>query len=224
VVGVAGQDGVPSTTTVYTEVVMVECDLEPHVTRGSHIERIDHHRAGDRGYGRPPAEFASASSIGQVAAALGLEMTPGLLLVAAADHCLAAAYRGECPGVDPDELMRWRVVSRATFQGRDPSTLLVDIEATRRALRVASRVTLGSSIDAADMRREPPWPELPEAAARENAGYISGPLTSPDGRRKITCVGTPDVVAAFLECWAPAHGVIDCYGDPARGFAGGYIA
>src|SRR5690606_42081711 len=40
------------------------------------------------------------------------------VLAAAADHCLAAAYRGECPGVDPDALMRWRVESRAAFQGR----------------------------------------------------------------------------------------------------------
>jgi hypothetical protein len=31
------------------------------------------------------------------------------VLAAAADHCLAAAYRGECHGVDPDALMRWRV-------------------------------------------------------------------------------------------------------------------
>lgn len=30
-----------------------------------------------------------------------------LIYAAAADHCLAAAYRGECPGVDPDALMRW---------------------------------------------------------------------------------------------------------------------
>jgi len=29
-------------------------------------------------------------------------------LIAAADHCLAAAYRGECPGVDPRELMWWQ--------------------------------------------------------------------------------------------------------------------
>jgi hypothetical protein len=25
------------------------------------------------------------------------------VLAAAADHCLTAAYRGECPGVDPDD-------------------------------------------------------------------------------------------------------------------------
>lgn len=29
-----------------------------------------------------------------------------IVYTAAADHCLAAAYRGECPGVDPDTLMR----------------------------------------------------------------------------------------------------------------------
>jgi hypothetical protein len=35
------------------------------------------------------------------------------VLAAAADHCLAAAYRGECPGVDPKALMRWRIAARA---------------------------------------------------------------------------------------------------------------
>lgn len=157
----------PSDGTVYA----VECDgpaIPPDAIR------IDHHRPGDPGYGRPPAEFLPASSIGQVIAELarlGPEIRDGRLVVgllpwratscdytalagvqwarahwsddprdhwegwivaarssdrerggapwasipydywlaAAADHCLAAAYRGECPGVDPDALMRWRV-------------------------------------------------------------------------------------------------------------------
>src|SRR5690606_12426626 len=41
-----------------------------------------------------------------------------LVLTAAADHCLGAAYRGECPGVDTDELLAYRVASRARFQHR----------------------------------------------------------------------------------------------------------
>src|SRR5690606_35947049 len=45
-----------------------------------------------------------------------VDVPEALLLVAAADHCLAAAYRGECPGVDPDKLMQWRVETRAEFQ------------------------------------------------------------------------------------------------------------
>src|SRR5690606_17622384 len=129
---------------------MVEC--APAVLVGSSVDgidwagvavAIDHHRPGDLGYGRPPAEFLPASSIGQVIAELArLDVLPedwryvgihpddptywdragelvplpggrtvrywhalGMsydyripadhVLAAAADHCLAAAYRGE---------------------------------------------------------------------------------------------------------------------------------
>jgi hypothetical protein len=285
-------------------VVLVECGATP----GSALDQVldtreviicDHHRPGDPGYGRPPAEFLPASSIGQVVAELaradalparwyrwplgsgiptrpchigdppaiastpaevrqraGQMYPPGprgcgtpypwrvevaaapqghrygcvvdvdahIVMVAAADHCLAAAYRGECPGIDPDTLMRWRVESRAAFQQRDPGALLSDVAATRKALRAAARIG-GAWVGGAwvaDMRREPPWPELPEAAAREGAGYVAGPLIGPDGRRKITCSGPPEVVAGFLATWAPSQGLTGLYGDPLRGFAGGY--
>jgi hypothetical protein len=267
--------------------LLVECS-----PRGLVGEVIDHHRAGDPGYGRPPAEYLSGSSVGQVVRALGLDQCrvcrdtidwadrhglggapclgvadQGVLggmgpcgdlhgwpmpvaeyarvrLVAAADHCLAAAYRGECPGVSPDELMRWRAETRAAFQGRAVDTVLADVEATRAALRMATRLTLlglgdmthtadhdwSSSVcdgcargpvEVADMRREPPWPELPEAAAREGAAYVSGPLRGPDGRAKYTCAGDPDVVRAFM-AWAERIGLVDAYGDPERGFGGAY--
>src|SRR5690606_36820249 len=65
-----------------------------------------------------------------------------LVLTAAADHCLAAAYRGECPGVDPDTLMRWRVESRAAFQRRSPAEILADIERARQSLRQAPEIVL----------------------------------------------------------------------------------
>ena len=245
---------------------------------------IDHHRAGDPGFGRPPAEFMTASSLGQVLGVLGEEriavncssvsgegvylILPGelgddesdwpvwclgtgfvpteLILAAAADHCLGAAYRGECPGVDPDALMLWRAESRSRFQGRPVEEVLADVAATSQALLDAPRVALmslgdmphtedhdwsssvcdGCSQDpvlVADMRREPPWPELPEAGTRLGVGYISGPLVGPDGRQKFTCSGSAEQVEAFLECWGPRHGLVDMYGDPARGFAGGYL-
>lgn len=41
-----------------------------------------------------------------------------LVLIAAADHCLAAAYAGKCPGVNPAALAAWRVKSRSEFQRR----------------------------------------------------------------------------------------------------------
>src|SRR5690606_32910939 len=164
---------VPDGAAVYA----VECG-GPAIPAGA--VAIDHHRPGDPGYGRPPAEFLAASSIGQVIAELArfgrlpywppASTVPGAgagafvlhawapapawwddelgewnggntpspswavsvqsgdtaiyrlipqsyIFAAAADHCLAAAYRGECPGVDPDALMRWRVAVRAAHQG-----------------------------------------------------------------------------------------------------------
>src|SRR5690606_33702597 len=168
------------------------------------VRRIDHHRPGDPGYGRPPSEFLEASSIGQVIAELArlgrlpleqivggrlawsrgpslngpgmygppagvmrrddvqigacqsgwhvLEPDPAgvravaipddLVLAAAADHCLGAAYAGQCPGVDPDELMRWRAESRAKFQGRPVDEVLADVERAREALSRAPELLL----------------------------------------------------------------------------------
>ena len=164
---------------------MVECAVPvPDAAQGV---MIDHHRPGDPGYGRPPAEFLAASSIGQVISELArLDRLPAswpwtgapeghdkerglithwhdqhgvftstvvtvaynetgdgsygcdggqqaiiprdLVLTSAADHCLGAAYRGECPGVDPDALMRWRVETRAKHQGRRAEDVLADVE------------------------------------------------------------------------------------------------
>lgn len=240
------------------------------------VVRIDHHAPGDPGYGRPPAEYLPASSLGQVVAELarlaalrdvawpadacdeapesGLAWTgtdwvvrveatwdqpcgphccgsvggsryipTEILLVAAADHCLGAAYRGECPGVDPDELVRWRAESRAQYQRRPVAELLADLAATTEALCLAPRLTLAEGLEpVADMRRDTPWPELPDAAARLGVGYVSGPLIGPDRRPKWTCSGTAEQVAAWMREWAPAQRIVGIYGDPVRGFAGGY--
>jgi len=194
------------------------------------------------------------------------------VLAAAADHCLAAAYRGECPGVDPDALMRWRVESRAAHQGRSADEILADVERAREALRAAPTVQLADGIAARDMREaytvqtvlvvpfvpgasvdaagvgdakfvvfgpraEGAWdegghhtfvehgvPELPEAAAREGVCFLAR-LPGPGGRTKIVCqAGSPEQIRAFMEVWAPREGLADIYGDPARGFAGGYLA
>lgn len=231
-----------------------------------------------------------------------------LVLVAAADHCLGAAYRGECPGVDPDDLMQWRVETRAAHQGRSVDDVLADVELARRALRDAPMVPCDYSIErwcegcgprsmccsrcyacacgwdesdpyygfictwVIDMRRaytvtttlvapfaegatvdssgvgdsrevvfgdrdEGAWdegghhtsvrrgvPELPEAASREGLAYLAT-VTDRDGREKVVLGGltTPEMVREFMEQWAPSEGLVDIYGDPERGFAGGYL-
>lgn len=93
--------------------VWVECrskDYQDH-----HII-IDHHRVGDPGYGFLPSDYWPGSSIGQLCALIGHERTDELSITAAADHCLSHAYKGLCPGVNPDELRRWRAKTRAEFQ------------------------------------------------------------------------------------------------------------
>src|SRR5690606_30679244 len=315
---------------------LVECTVP--VPDKASVQRIDHHRPGDHGYGRPPAEFLTASSIGQVISVLLaayyrqrppralvgwlLETTSALrytqrghstrvsgesfgalfraddgfwcswypsgcvdytnrdcyvvndwvLYTAAADHCLGAAYRGECPGVDPDALLRWRVEQRARFQGRNAEQILEDIERARDLLSDPDTVELAPGIRVVDVRGyclvthdcgrkelrhenymdhvshkhgcpgspytprqwcngwtvEPGIPELPDAAAREGVAYLATVSVDGSGREcrpKIVLGGctTPEMVRAFLEDWAPAHGLVDCYGDPARGFAGGYL-
>lgn len=264
------------------------------------VVRVDHHAPGDRGFGKPPAEFFSASSIGQIIEILAAHhlyhdyraidsefySAPGCsyftgsgwsvdspfgsiwvdqehVLIAAADHCLGAAYRGECPGVDPDALMEFRVRQRASFQKRDPDQILADIAVAREALRTAPTVDLGGSA-VCDFRNAftrtvapavPGGPEmgahvvfgdwnvgafdegdyhelikagvseLPDAAAREGVAYLATVIEK-DGRKKVVIGGstTPEQVRAFMESFATSQGLTGVYGDPARGFAGGYVS
>lgn len=46
------------------------------------------------------------------------EVPAELRYVAAVDHCQEAAYRGEVPGVDPDELFLWQIGSRTSSDDR----------------------------------------------------------------------------------------------------------
>lgn len=259
-----------------SEVWLVECGgLCPQSVEEDDVEVVilDHHRAGDRGYGAPPSEFFRASSLGQVisrlfwldsctdaealANRLGWETSQAkgnsygsrgvlrrdhhvclfggshgddgdipslwarvpdtLVLTAAADHCLAAAYRGECPGVDPDTLMRWRVASRAAFQGRPESAVLTDIENARRALKICQ-----TRNGWADMRGAGKIAELPEAAARDGIPFLAT-VRDRDGREKFVLqAAPPELVSRFL-AGDIVPGLVDAYGDPARGFAGGYL-
>lgn len=185
---------------------------------------IDHHRPGDPGYGRPPAEYWEASSLGQVVSILRTEggnhgdLPNEYTLTAAADHCLAAAYRGECPGVDPDTLMGWRIETRATYRGCDPADLLATVERTRQTLR-----------DLWDGQRDrgyvlltDPLPECPEAAAREGIPFCA-PVTDRDGRRKLVLqCAPPDIITHWMQRHRESGHEV--YGDPARGFAGAYVS
>ncbi|MGH8278497.1 MAG: hypothetical protein ACRETQ_02900 [Gammaproteobacteria bacterium] len=192
------------------------------------VTRIDHHRPGDPGYSRPPAEYWAASSFGQTVAALGeacgasLRISAEMRMIAAADHCLGAAYQGECPGIDPAALIRWHITARARYEQRPETEVQADVEATRQTLRDCPRIELAPGIYAADVRGQP-VAELLLAAARDGQCCLSA-ITARDGRTKIGClVGSPVQVSAFMQSWAPTHHLVDIYGDSIRGYAGAYV-
>lgn len=166
-----------------------------------------------------------------------------LVLAAAADHCLRAAYANECPGVNPDELMRWRVESRSAFQGRTVDEVLADIKSASLILinAVSGRgdpiyapsdgydgayltgdiVGFGSA-EYADLRGRD-IPELPEAAARTGIPFLAT-MSDRDGRKKVVLqAASPELVTRFLAGQIIPN-LDGLYGDPARGFAGGYLS
>jgi len=238
-----------------TQFLLVECAPAPANPVQNPIV-FDHHRALDPGYGRPPEQFLEASSIGQVMAELERLEVIGdrdellrdhdVLFVAAADHCLEAAYRGRCPGVSPDELMRWRLAQRAAFQGRSIEAVLADVEAARKILRAAvgsdgfCRSCHGTGVadtevcdgcqgtgetqrkQFADLRGQH-IPELPEAACREGIPFLAT-LRDKDGREKIVLQAAPPDLVRYFMAGLLGLDLIDIYGDPSRGFAGGYLS
>ncbi len=169
------------------------------------------------------------------------ELPEDFVLTAAADHCLEAAYRGKCPGVDPERLMRWRVETRAAFQKRPVADVLRDVKLARTALRDAvDHYWSGQQCPhcgaefytvpvawewcpargLADLRGKS-IPELPEAAAREGIPFLST-VRDKDGREKVVIQAAwADLVKKFLN-GEIVPDLKDFYGDPARGFAGGY--
>lgn len=179
----------------------------------------DHHFPGDPGYGRNPAEYWEASSLGQVYELLGAEVVTRwrLRLVAAADHCLGAAYRGECPGVEVEALAYWRAASRAAFQRRSVDAVLADVEAARMRLQTASKRMVGFEL-VADLGSVSP-PEAPEAACRYGIPFTAM-LLERDGRCKVVLQAA---APATVREWMQTCGLVDLYGDPERGFAGGYL-
>src|SRR5690606_6950664 len=115
-------------------------------------------------------------------------------------------------------LMAWRIKTRAAFQGRPEAEVLADVERAREVLAAAPQVTIGSE-QVADLRGQQ-IPELPEAAARDGQAFVAR-ITDRDGRVKVVLQGaSAETLRAFLD--QPPFGLIDVYGDPARGFAGGY--
>jgi hypothetical protein len=218
--------GVSETLTVTDVPYMVEC----RVTGLDYAMVVDHHNPGDPGYGLPPSLYLEGSSLGQVFKLLGRESSKEDLLVAAADHCLGAAYRGQCPGVDPIDLREWRSNSRASFQGisREEYDVSLDegIEFVKDLPELETPVGPFKDSRSTDGHRQ-----LPEASAilglpvlyrKEMRDRKLGKDAPVDGVKVGLLNGSPEEIRYFLDQLVPELGLLKPYGDPDRGFAGAY--
>ena len=151
------------------------------------------------------------------------------VLAAAADHCPAAAYQNECPDVSPDNLMEWRMITRASFQGLSAPELLDTVQNTVQQLehRVQDLVRIhgelpGHVLSVPEHLQKDTLPELPEAALRLGIA-VEAQVSDRDGRKKRVLMGntTPKIV----EEWMNAYKNMGCevYGNPTRGYAGAYF-
>jgi hypothetical protein len=214
-----------------TDVVFVECRV-----KGITPELIiDHHNPGDPGYGLPPEKAYEASSLGQFLTLLGksadtLVSVNGDLfparIVAAADHCLSAAYRGEVPEVSSEDIKVYRLLTRSKFQGKTIDALQEELEAAKLVLQQYVCSVEGLPGEIADLRsyyrRNGVLSEAAEAAAMTGT-----PILYEMPRGGTTVVGllgaTAEQVSVFMKEWAPSLDLLRIYGDPARGFAGGFL-
>lgn len=196
----------------------VECDV-PNIEPAF---RIDHHHPGDPGFGRPPEEFFEASSIGQFLALTGLTPTKADYLTAAADHCLRDAYAGRCPGIDRDELLAFRIEAKAKRRKVSPHTILGQIDSARSYLASTITTVIGGE-EIADLRGIGTIPDLPEASAYYGLPWIADTGGRADRKKLVIQSGRRSTIETFILDFGPRAGLVDIYGDPDRGYAGGYF-
>lgn len=178
---------------------------------------IDHHQPGDPGFGKEPHDYLDGSSLGQFLKLVGLTATAEQRVIAAADHCLTSAYQGRCPGVDPADLKAWREKTRSLARGITPENLRQQIDAALECLKAAPRLNV-HGVDVAWFEGELPN-EASEASARAAHPYAYVKRQE-DGRYKSSIRSAP---AQAVEFWMERCGLKNTYGDPQRGFAGGYF-
>lgn len=212
---VLGRDGVarPALLTPRAPAVFVECAVRDRVP----TVQVDHHRPGDAGYEMPPERYLEGASLGQVLRLLEREPDDTQRLLAAADHCLTAAYQGRCPGVDPDDLLFLRASWQAKIAARSLSDVVDGIlDAARRVKRAHDPVRGESRF--LDPVRVPK--DLPEGAAYAGLPVRYRALL-PDGTVKEMLKGA---APAHIECFIDEHRAAGraTYGNPHRGYAGAY--
>lgn len=201
------------------QLVWTEC-RSPLFTAGRDII-VDHHHPGDPGYSAPPSEFWEGSSIGQVAQLIGC-CSPEAKITAASDHCLSAAMRGECKGIDPEELMSWRIRARASMADMAPWRL------KRMITRAVERIESLPRIDICGMQvvdgTFDATPELRDAAAIARVPILTT-RKGAAGNVKVGLYGAaPEVISGWMKAMGDSGFVENVYGCPMREYSGAILS
>jgi hypothetical protein len=210
------------------DIVFVECAVPK--TRREYV--IDHHRPGDPGYDKGASEYWAASSIGQLYTMLGITEIPQTdRVLAATDHCFAAAIQGLCPGVSVEEV-------RALKEDNIARTLKISVDDVRAEVQrhfdnlgfTYDVIVIGQSLVA----------KIPYTGIGYTLSYLSAQFAAvlagvavlitlrtefEDEPLRYHLCGNASVetVEAFMNTWAPDNGLERIYGVPERGYAGGYV-
>lgn len=215
--------------------VWVECFPPKSIYPGSPHCRLDHHNPGDWGYGQPSAQFWEASSIGQLWYYLqGWGFGPAFLdslkgfkdkyYIAAGDHCPSHAFKGRCPGIDPRKLFEMRAEQSAAFNKMEPGEWIAAVLAAVERLEQAPTFRFGGE-DVAIVEEEIPLLNHASLVAGRPVQYRM-PGNARDPRTKIGLLGGDFMcVKEWMEYAGSVNGLqlVGIYGDPARGYAGGYV-
>lgn len=201
------------------QIVWVEC-RSPQFDSDRDII-VDHHNVGDPGFAAPPDQFWEGSSIGQVAQIIG-RTSPELRLTAASDHCLSAAMRGECRGIDPTELMSWRITARAAMGDMQPWRLKRMISRAVERIESLPRIQF-CGVQIVDGTFDT-TPELRDAAAVVGVPILTT-RKGPAGNVKVGLYGAqPEVVEEWMKAMNDSGFVENVYGSPFREYAGAVLS
>lgn len=204
---------VPAAWVLQADVVTVECAVE----RVEAVVRIDHHEPGDAGYEKGARDYLEGSSLGQVLTFFGLKPNSEQRLIAAADHCLSAAYKGLCPQVDPEELLFSRAAWKAKIANRPLSEVVAAIMHAADCVRKAYCESSGEAFF------DDPFSVPTEIG--EGAAYCGLPIRyralTDDGQVKEMVKGaSTEAIQAFMAMHRAFGRRV--YGNPFRGYAGCY--
>lgn len=204
-------------------IVRVECNGKIFEETKNGVIVVDHHNPGDPGFNKEPELYFEASSIGQICNLLNIGVPDEeYLYIAAADHCLTAAYQGKCPNIDPAKLLIHRCKVKAEYQQTSPDEVYNVINDTLQKIKEGKRIFL-DGVECVDFTYYDSPPEAPEASSILGLPLLYSNFITSIQKYKFGIISaSPETIRYWMDNTAKNLELEDVYGDPARGYAGGY--